>query len=76
MLGDDREGAASPTPAQGVKVTELSRYVAEMCSDLAVMASSANLLMLTYLLSMARQEAERISRSGSAPGQPAASKLC
>ena len=75
MAHNHQEGRPPNTQAENVNVMELSRYLAEMCGDLTVMASSARLLMLTYLLSMARQEAERISRSGSAPEQPAASQL-
>lgn len=41
---------------------EVSRYVADICNELSKMTTSAHLMMLSYLLGMARQEAERISR--------------
>lgn len=73
MADGDRKRPLANTQGEGVKVAEVGRYVAEMCGDLTLMASSARLLMLTFLLSMARQEAERVSRTGSGPKQPVAS---
>lgn len=58
----DDQGPSGTNPANPVDV---SRYVAEICGELTGMASSAKLTMLTYLLAMARHEAERIARTGS-----------
>ena len=65
---------ATTVPTQTVNTAEMTRYVAEMCSDLTNMASSAGLPMLTYLLSMARQEAERIYRGLASGERPAGSR--
>lgn len=62
------------TPGPVVNAAELSQYIAEMCSDLALMANSARLPMLAYFLSMARHEAERISHEPN-PDPAAASRL-
>ena len=56
-------------PAQPVHVElkpdaiEAARYIAQMVAELSAMAGEAKLDMLTYLLNMARVEAEMISRS-------------
>lgn len=42
---------------------EAARYIAQMVAELSAMAGEAKLDMLTYLLNMARVEAEMISRS-------------
>lgn len=56
---------AGPDLPAAVNILDLSRYIAEMCGDLALMAQSARLPMLAYFLSMARHEAERTSREDS-----------
>ena len=45
---------------------DVSRYIAEICAELTGMASAAKLNMLTYLLGMARQEADRITKAAAA----------
>ena len=50
----------------------VARYVALLSGEMAVMARSANLDMLTYLLDMARAEAELIARTPPGGGADAA----
>ena len=52
---------------QPVDPVDVSRYIAEICAELTGMANAAELNMLTYLLAMARQEAERIAKAAAKP---------
>jgi hypothetical protein len=51
-----------PMPRSIDRQKSVSDYVAELCAELIVMAESANLPMLAYLLDMARIEAEATSK--------------
>lgn len=55
------------SPTGGIDPFHVSRYVADMTAELSKMTEYAQLKMLSYLLGMVRQEAERIARA--APGQ-------
>ncbi len=43
---------------------EIARYIADMSAEMAAMAGAGKLDILAYFLSMARVEAEIISRNG------------
>ena len=58
----DHSNAGSP-----VDPADVSRYIAEICAELTGMASAAKLNMLTYLLGMAKQEADRITKAAAKP---------
>ena len=50
-------------------VEETARYIADMIGALAVMAGEARLDLLTYLLNMARVEAELQARQSEEPSE-------
>jgi hypothetical protein len=53
-------GEASPDPDDGVGT--VAGYIADMAGQLEAMARSAELELLSYLLAMARAEADTITR--------------
>ena len=63
---DDDETDALPPAKAGVGAA--TEFLADMIGQLEAMARSHGLDLLTYLLSMARLEAETQSRSASSPG--------
>ncbi len=60
-LDDDDSGEGS--------AEETARYIADMIGALALMAGEARLDLLTYLLNMARVEAELQARQSEEPGE-------
>ena len=63
-------GRGSPdatNPGRPVDPVDVSRYTAEICAELTGMAKAASRHMLTYLLGMARQEANRIAKAAAKP---------
>lgn len=59
---DPPQEELTPGATHPADVAELSRYIADICAELTAMASSARLVMLTYLLGMAYQEAGRLAQ--------------
>ncbi len=60
-----RPAETGSNPGGSADPQDVSRYVADICGELSKMTKSAKLMMLSYLLGMAGQEAERISRGDS-----------
>jgi hypothetical protein len=54
--------ALPPTPGIPSE-KEICRYIAEMCSELRLLAKHSRLRTVNYLLDMARLEAERLGET-------------
>ena len=64
--GLGRSGGSSDDTHDGraIEAIHVSRYVADICSELVGMTKAAELNMLSYYLAMAQHEAERTARAG------------
>ena len=65
--GRDAGSPDETSPGRPIDPVDVSRYIAEICAELTGMAKTAELNMLTYLLGMARQEADRVAKAGVKP---------
>jgi hypothetical protein len=58
-----RGSPADATEPSGTSAKEIAEYIASMTAELAALAGTVRLDMLTYFLNMARLEAESCARS-------------
>jgi hypothetical protein len=58
-----RGSPADTTEPSGTSAKEIAEYIASMTAELAALAGTVRLDMLTYFLNMARLEAESCARS-------------